>query len=94
MKTILVRYYNPCEVMEVSPSTTEEEIKKYCFRANRYSNETAALIAYAETPCTWSTLLDDVVDPKELVELANDFINEAYQHIKAHDYDWLEQHFT
>ena len=77
MKTILVRYYNPCEVMEVSPSTTEEEIKKY-----------------AETPCTWSTLLDDVVDLKELVELTNDFINEAYQHIKAHDYDWLEQHFT
>lgn len=94
MRTVLVRYYDPCEVMDIDPSVTEEEIKKTCFRANKYDNETNALIAYAETHCTWSTLLDDVADSKELVEIVQEFIDEAYEHIKAHDLDWLEQNFT
>ena len=51
-------------------------------------------MAYAETPCTWSTLLDDVAEPQELAELVQEFINEAYQHIKANDYNWLEQNFV
>lgn len=94
MRTVLVRYYSPCEVMEITPETTEDEIKNTCFRANRYATESQALIAYAETPCTWSTLLDDVADPKELTEIVKEFIDTAYEHIKAHDIEWLEQFFV
>lgn len=87
MKTILVRYYNPSEVMDVTPETTADEIKEYCFRVNKYTSEGAALNAYAETPCTWSTLLDETADVKK-------FVDEAYEHIKQHDMEWLEENFT
>ena len=94
MRTVLVRYYSPCEVMEITPETTEEEIKNTCFRANKYATEVQALTAYAETSCTWSTLLDDVADTKELVEIVQEFIDPAYKHIVSNDIEWLEQHFV
>ena len=87
-KTIFVRYYNPNEVMDVTPSTQDEEIKEWCFRVNRYDNEASALWAYANTPgCEWSTLLDENAD-------VQGFINEAYRSIKSKNYDWLERNFT
>jgi hypothetical protein len=91
MRTIFVRFYNPTDVMDLTPETSPQEIKTFCFRVTKYQNETDALIAYAETPYTaWSTLLDDTVDIEK-------FINEAHSHImmgtKA-DIDWLEQNFT
>lgn len=75
--------------MEVTPETTEQEIKKNCFRVNKYRDEFSALIAYAETPCAWSTLLDDSVEAS-----IQEFINTAYEHIKQHNEDWLEENFV
>lgn len=91
MKTIYVKFYNPTEVMETTPKTTDKEIIKACFRTAKYKTETEALIAYAETPGTaWSTLLDDNMSFADI----QNWINEAYNHIKNHDIDWLEEHFT
>lgn len=60
MRTIFVRFYHPNDVMDVTPETTDEEIKEYCFKVNKYASERGALMAYAETPGTqWSTILDD-----------------------------------
>lgn len=88
MKTIFVRFYNPNDVMDVTPETTDEEIKEYCFRVNKYTTEQGALMAYAETPGTqWSTTLDDSTDMEK-------WIDDAYEHIKNHDIDWLEEHFV
>lgn len=63
MRTIFVRFYNPNDVMGVTPEITDEEIKEYCFRVNKYTTEQGALMAYADTPGTqWSTILDDSTD--------------------------------
>lgn len=88
MKTIFVRFYNPNDVMDVTPATTDEEIKEYCFKANKYESELGALMVYAETPGTqWSTILDDDTD-------LDKWIDDAYEHIKNHDTDWLEENFV
>lgn len=88
MKTIFVRFYNPNEVMDVSPETTDKEIKDYCFRVNKYDTAGGALDAYANTAIDgWSTILDDSVDVKY-------WIDEAYEHIKNKDIDWLENNFV
>lgn len=87
MRTILVRFYNPSEIMDVNPYTTDEEIKTSCFRVNKYESESDCLWAYAETPATWSTILDENDDYHK-------FVDKAYEHIKNHDYDWLEEHFV
>ena len=85
MKTIFVKFYSPTEVgCEFEPEKTQKET---CFRANQYSSEFAALDAYANTRCTWSTLLDDTSDVQA-------FINEAWERIKDNDYEWLERHFV
>lgn len=88
MRTIFVRFYNPNDVMDVTPEITDEEIKEYCFRVNKYATEQGALMAYAETPGTqWSTILDDDTDMEK-------WIDDAYEHIKNHDIDWLEANFV
>lgn len=87
MRTILVRFYNPSEVMDINPDTTDEEIKSSCFRVNKYESESDCLWAYAETPATWSTILDENDDYHK-------FVDKAYEHIKNHDYYWLEEHFV
>lgn len=88
MKTIFVRFYNPNDVMNVTPETADEEIKEYCFKVNKYESELGALMAYAETPGTqWSTILDDDTD-------LDKWIDDAYEHIKNHDIDWLEENFV
>ena len=86
-QTILVIFYDPQEVMDVTPETTDEEIKVWCFRVRRYQSAAMALMAYAETPCAWSTL-------KSKSDDIDAFINEAYEHIKAYDVEWLEQNFV
>ena len=93
MKHILVKYYSPQEIGAEGESFTKEEFIENCFRVNEYTDESSALNAYAETPTTWSTLLDDAVllfDAKELHE----FLDNAVKAIEEHDFDWLEQHFT
>ena len=88
MRTIFVRFYHPNDVMDVTPDVTDEEIKEYCFKVNKYASEQGALMAYAETPSTqWSTILDDDTDIEK-------WIDDAYEHIKNHDTDWLEENFV
>lgn len=88
MKTILVRFYSPADVScEFENEKTQKEI---CFKAARYSSEFAALDAYANTMCTWSTLLDDNSNISDIQA----FIDEAWERIKDGDYEWLERHFV
>lgn len=86
MKTIYVKYYSPSEIGMPSSLSKEDEIA-WCFHAFEFTSEAPALDLYANTSCTWSTLLDDDAD-------VSAFINEAYEHIKANDLDWLEANFT
>ena len=87
MRTILVRFYHPAHVMDITPETTDEEIKSSCFRVNKFETEFDCLQAYANTSVTWSTNLDENDDWKK-------FVDDAYEHIKNNDYDWLEEHFV
>lgn len=92
MKTIYVKYYSPEEVMGMPFKAAYEEegaesIKEFCFRVVKYSTPLEALNAYAETPATWSTLLEEDADVKS-------FIDEAFMHILNGDIDWLEVNFT
>lgn len=87
MKTIFLRFYNPDEVMDVTAETTDEEIKKSCFKVCKYKTEFDALTAYANTPATWSTLLDESENIEE-------WIDDAYEHVKSNDFDWLEGNFV
>lgn len=88
MKTIFIRFYDPKEVMDVTPEITDKEIKEYCFRVNKYETCQQALTAYADTGgVTWSTLLDESED-------VDAWIEEAYKRIKNNDTDWLETNFV
>ncbi len=92
MKRILVRYYSPEEIGAENEHFTKEELIENCFRVSECTDESSALDAYANTPATWSTLLDDAVllfDAKELHE----FLDNAVKAIEEDDVDWLEQHF-
>lgn len=90
MKVIYIKYYDANEVMEITPETTEAEIINTCFRAYKFTNEAVALDVYANSHCTWSTLLDDSMSFMDVQE----WIKEAYNHIKNDDFDWLEQNFV
>ena len=90
MNTILIRYYNPSElgIPEVDMKTLpDSEIKKLCFRVNKYPTSMDALEAYANTTVTWSTLVEDTTNIQEWIDI-------AYEHIKTQDYEWLEHNFT
>lgn len=92
MKTIYVKYYDPREIFpdEIIPELTDKEIISECFKSFKCQDETHALMTYANTMCTWSTLLDDSMTEENVKE----WIDDAYDHIKNHDYDWLEENFT
>lgn len=88
MKTIFVKYYDPLEVMDESiDSLSKQEVLENCFRVVVYPNAKDALEAYANTHCTWSTLLDESANFVE-------FTDKAYNAIINRDYDWLENNFT
>lgn len=86
-QTILVKFYNPVDIMNVTPETTDEEIKEACFRVVKYETAFDCLQAYANTPVAWSKIMDDTEDYMA-------FVNTAYEHIKARDYEWLEKNFV
>lgn len=86
MKNIYVKFWSPAEV-GLPVDASEADIKEYCFRAVKYPNEGLALMAYANTMCTYSTLLEEDAD-------VDKFINEAYEHYVKDDVDWLEANFT
>ena len=88
MKTILVRFYNPKKVMDITPETLEVEIKEWCFRVDKYDSETNALRAYeyAKNANTWSAILDENTD-------VGKWIDKAWNRIKHHDYKWFKENF-
>ena len=85
-RTVLIIFEDPSDVMNITPSTTDDEIKEKCFRVIKYATPREALNAYEQTQVNWSTILDDEEDYLE-------FINKAYEHIKNNDYDWLYKYF-
>lgn len=85
MKVILIKFHSPQDVgVEFEPLEVQKDA---CFRILRYTSEPSALWAYANTPCTWSTLKDENDDLQA-------FIDEAWEHIQNEDYEWLEQNFV
>lgn len=88
MKTIFVKYWDSTEVMgETLDNLSKEEVLHYCFRVVVYPNAKEALEAYANTQCTWSTLLDESANFVE-------FTDKAYNALINKDYEWLENNFT
>lgn len=88
MKTIFVRYYHPHDVFGDLNGVTEQDIKKHCFKVNKYATYSDALAAYSNTGgVAWSTMLDEDEDVEK-------WIDEAYEHIKSMDGEWLEMNFT
>lgn len=90
MKNVVVIFYSPENVFGdsiVAAELTDQQIMDSCFRVRKYKSVESALWAYAETPCTWSKLMDEDDDIQA-------FIKEALQHIKNNDIDWLEENFT
>lgn len=87
MKTVLVRYYSPEDIGIPHPEQTKANIKKFCFKVNKFKTEGIALEAYANLSCAWSTLLDET-------DNVNDFIKIALNHILERDLVWLEQNFS
>ena len=85
-RTVLIIFDDPSDVMNITPSTTDDEIKEKCFRVSKYDTQREALNAYEQTQVNWSTILDDEDDYLE-------FIDKAYKHIKNNDYDWLYKYF-
>lgn len=90
MKNILVRFYAPQELFPdevIEGGISDKQIIDTCFLIGKFKSEESALYAYAETPCTWSRLMNEEDDIQA-------FIKEAWQHIKNNDIDWLEENFT
>ena len=90
MKTILVRFYNPKEVIDLSPRLSlDAEIRDWCFRVDRYDSEESALCAYEyyKRGCKWVTLLDEDTD-------VDKWIDHAYTCIKLRCNDCLKRNFV
>ena len=85
-RTVLIIFDDPSDVMNITPSTTDDEIKEKCFRVSKYDTPRETLNAYEQTQVNWSTILDDEEDYHK-------FIDKAYEHIKNKDYDWLDKYF-
>lgn len=87
MKNIYIRFLNPCEELEGDVSLfSDEEVKERCFITVKYGNESEALEAYANTPCFYSTLLEEAAN-------VDTFINEAILKYRANDLNWFEKNF-
>lgn len=88
MKTILVKGWMPASIGMPLEDVTEQNVREYCMRANRYADETACLLAYAECHADWSTMMNDDIDE------INAFCDVAARHIVNNDVEWLDQHFV
>ena len=58
-RTVLIIFDDPSGVMNITPSTTDDEIKEKCFRVSKYDTPRETLNAYEQTQVNWSTILDD-----------------------------------
>lgn len=85
--TILVEFYYPSDVTTILSCDTDDKIKEQCFEVSKYNTAEEAVDAYEQTQAVWSVIIDDDQD-------YNEFINEAYEHIKNNDYHWLYKHFV
>lgn len=88
MKTKLIVYWEPEELgIPEGALKTRKDLINECFRVYTYETESAALWAYANKRCTWSTLLES--NQNEM-----DFMLDACEKIERKNYDWLEEHFV
>ena len=85
--TVFIEFYYPSSIIEILSCTDDDKIKEQCFVVTKYTTPEEALDAYEHTQAPWSIILDDDED-------VNKFIDEAYEHIKNHDYRWLCKHFV
>lgn len=85
MQTKYVRFDYPEDHRSLQ-CMNDDEIN-HCFHIGQYPNEAMALYVYAETPCSWNTLLDDSED----FDL---FIEDAKKALLDNNINWLEEHFT
>ena len=58
-RTVLIIFDDPSDVMNITPSTTDDEVKEKCFKVLKYDTPREALNAYEQTQVNWSTILDD-----------------------------------
>lgn len=88
--TVFVEFFYPSDVKTILSCDTDDKIKEQCFVVTKYATEEEALDAYENTQAPWSIILDDDED-------YNEFINEAYEHLKSNDLNdrrWLYKHFV
>ena len=85
-RTVLIEFYHPRDIMDITPYTTDDEIKEKCFRVLKYNTPRETLTSYENSQAYLSTILDDEEDYLK-------FIDNAYEHIKNKDYDWLDKYF-
>ena len=86
-RTVLIIFDDPSDVMNITPSTTDDEIKEKCFVVSKFDTPEEALCAYEQSQAVWSVILDDDEDYLK-------FTDEAYDHLKNNDYHWLYKHFV
>ena len=88
--TVFVEFYYPSDIKKILSCDTDDKIKKACFVVTKYATPEEALYAYENSKAVWSIILDDDED-------YNEFINEAYKHIKNNDLNdrkWLYKMFV
>jgi len=85
MENVLIVFNAPSD-LGMGEELTDELIREKCFKVMRFDNGSEALWTYANLPCTWSHLVDEDTDTDK-------WCDEAFEHIKSHDYDWLEENF-
>lgn len=86
MKNVLIIYRDPKDIGCSDEIFSQEDLLMWCFSIRKYETEAQALMAYAETPCMWSTLVEEC--NWEL------FVKEAAYRIWHADFDWLERNFV
>ena len=85
--TILVEFYYPSSIIDILSCTDDNKIKEQCFEVSKFDTPEQALDSYEHTQAPWSIILDDDED-------VNEFVDEAYNHLKNNDYRWLYKHFV
>ena len=77
-RTVLIIFDDPSNIMNITPSTTDDEIKEKCFRVSKFDTPREALNAYEQTQVNWSTILDDEEDDLYAFGDFSDVINLLY----------------
>lgn len=90
MKNLLMVVYSPAELGIAPEDVCKELVQNYCIRVRKYTNEGLALMAYVDTPCWCSTLLDENSYPSLLEKVTEAILNGNYawldENIRQIDY--------